>query len=604
MNLKYYFKNLIIWILLVGCANQPALKNHNKSMSLLPIPRQIEYMSGNFNSPINSNNLIVKISPEIIIHPQGYILEISRGKILITAHDKQGAFYAKMTLKQIISQCQNGKLPCLIIIDWPDFENRGVMLDVSRDKVPKMDTLYKLVDMLAEFKINQFQLYTEHTFAYKNHETVWKNASPMTPKQIRELDAYCNKRFIELVPNQNSFSHIDRWLKHPEYNDLAEVPETPHSLNPENPDSIKLLSELYAELLTNFSSKQFNVGCDETAQLGQRGSSNAVAKLGKGRVYLNFLKKIHSEVEKNGKTMQFWCDIVLKYPELVPELPTNIVGLIWGYEANEPYEYRTKIFAEAKIPFYVCPGTAAWNSLLGRTDMMMSNVNIAAKYGLKNGANGFLMTEWGDHGHWQTLPIALPGFAYAAAISWDYEKNKNLDLPLALDTFIFQDKAGITGKVISELGKTYNIALTKKYRYLPTPVLFLYYHRQDTDLKDEFMQPDFAKKLQKSIDKIEEITAELDNTEMTCKDGDLIIEEIKINAAIAKHSYKMGIARIETQSTKIADIPKERRKVLAEELEKIIPVYRRIWLERNRKGGLKDSTIDFDNLLKIYKINK
>ena len=125
-----------------------------------------------------------------------------------------------------------------------------------------------------------------------------------------------------------------------------------------------------------------------------------------------------------------------------------------------------------------------------------------------------------------------------------------------------------------------------------------------SDLKDEFMQPDFAKKLQKSIDKIDEITAELDNAEMTCGDGDLIIEEIKINAAIAKHSYKMGIARIETQSTKIADIPYERRKILAKELEKIIPEYREIWLRRNREGGLKDSTADFDNLLKIYKINK
>jgi len=600
MKLNYLILSLIALYLLVGCANQSALKDHNKSMILLPIPRQIEYKPGNFDLPINSKNLIVKISPEKILHPQGYNLEISPKKILITAHDAPGAFYAKMTLRQILRQSPNGKLPCIIINDYSDFENRGVMLDISRDKVPTMDTLYKLIDKLAELKINQFQLYTEHTFAYKNHKTVWKDASPMTPKQIRELDSFCKERFIELVPNQNSFAHFERWLKHPEYKKLAEIPEVPSCLNPENPDSIKLISELYAELLPNFSSKQFNVGCDETAQLGEGGSSNAVAKLGKGRVYLNFLKKIHEQVEKNGKTMQFWCDIVLKYPELVPELPTNVIGLIWGYEANEPYKERTKIFADAGIPFYVCPGTAAWNSLLGRTDMMMSNVNIAAKYGLKNGAKGLLMTEWGDHGHWQTLSIAWPGFAYAAAVSWDYEKNKNIDLPRALDTFIFQDKARITGKVISELGKTYNIALTKKYRYLPTPVLFLYYQRQSTDLNDEFMQPAFAKKLQKSIDKIDELAAELDNTKMTCKNGDLIIDEIKINATLAKHAYKLGIARIETQSTKIADIPYEKRKILAHDLEKIIPEYRRIWLKRNREGGLKDSTADFNNLLKIY----
>ncbi len=585
-----------------GCTQQPTLKKQNKSMVLLPIPRQSEYKPGNFNSPINSKNLIVKINPQKILKADGYRLEISPDKILITAHDQPGAFYAQMTLQQIIQQCHSGKLPCVIINDWPDFENRGVMLDVSRDKVPKMETLYKLVDKLAGFKINQFQLYTEHTFAYKNHETVWKNASPMTPEQIHALDDFCKERFIELVPNQNSFSHIDRWLKHPEYNKLAEVPETPHSLNPEDPDSIKLLSELYAELLPNFSSKQFNVGCDETAQLGQRGSSNAVAKLGKGRVYLNFLKKIHREVEKNGKTMQFWCDIVLKYPELVPELPTNIVGLIWGYEANEPYKERTKIFADAGIPFYVCPGTAAWNSLLGRTDMMMSNVNIAAKYGLQNGAKGLLMTEWGDHGHWQTLPIALPGFAYAAALSWDYEKNKNLDLPLALDTFVFQDKAGITGKVISKLGLTYKTSISLKY--LPTPALLFYYYWKGYDEISKHFGSEYIEKFQLSMDEIDVLIAELDNAKMKCDDADLIIEELKINAALAKHAYKLGIAWLETKAPKVADIPYEKRKILAHDLEKIIPEYRKIWLKRNREGRLKDSTADFDNLLKIYKINK
>jgi len=410
----------------------------------------------------------------------------------------------------------------------------------------------------------------------------------------------CINLFIELVPNQNSFSHFDRWLRHPEYNVLAEVSETPHSLDPENPDSIKLICSLYDDLLPNFSSKQFNVGCDETAQLGEGGSSNAVAKLGKGRVYLNFLKKIQNHVQKKGRTMQFWCDIVLKYPELIPELPTNVIGLIWGYEANSPYEARTKKFADAGIAFYVCPGTAAWNSLLGRTDMMRSNVNVAAKYGLQNGAKGLMMTEWGDHGHWQTLPFAYPGFTYAAALSWNFENNKNIDLPLALDTHIFMDENNVVGNIIAELGKVYHIALTK-IRYLPTAVLFLYYYQQEADLKDDYMQPDFVKKLQKSIDKIDVLTAELDNAKMASEDGNLIIDEIKIDAAIAKHSYKMGIARIETQSTKIVDIPYERRKILAKELEKIIPEYRKIWLRRNREGGLKDSTSVFDNLLKIYK---
>ena len=97
------------------------------------------------------------------------------------------------------------------------------MLDISRDKVPTMATLFSLVDLLAELKINQLQLYTEHTFAYRNHPAVWAKASPMTGDEILQLDQYCRERFIELVPNQNSFGHMEQWLKLPQYRDLAEA---------------------------------------------------------------------------------------------------------------------------------------------------------------------------------------------------------------------------------------------------------------------------------------------------------------------------------------------------------------------------------------------
>ena len=116
-------------------------------------------------------------------------------------------------------------LPLLEIDDYPDFPARGVMLDVSRDKVPTMETVYGLVDWLAGLKINQFQLYTEHTFAYRQHPKVWAEATPFTSEDILALDAYCRERFIELVPNQNSFGHMHRWLKHPKYGHLAETHE-------------------------------------------------------------------------------------------------------------------------------------------------------------------------------------------------------------------------------------------------------------------------------------------------------------------------------------------------------------------------------------------
>lgn len=155
---------------------------------------------------------------------QIYQLEIGNDGITIRSAGQPGIWYGVCTLIQIISQAGR-RLPLLSINDSPDFERRGVMLDISRDKVPTMDTLYALIDRLASWKINEVQLYMEHTFAYRGHETVWAKASPLTGQEIMELDQFCQQRYIDLVPNQNSFGHMHRWLRHDRYRPLAEVPE-------------------------------------------------------------------------------------------------------------------------------------------------------------------------------------------------------------------------------------------------------------------------------------------------------------------------------------------------------------------------------------------
>jgi N-acetyl-beta-hexosaminidase len=93
----------------------------------------------------------ITVDPIKIQRPQGYRLIIDANQISIIAHNAAGAFYAAQTLKQICRQRQGmQELACIDINDWPDFANRGVLLDISRDKVPTMKTLSELVDLLSE----------------------------------------------------------------------------------------------------------------------------------------------------------------------------------------------------------------------------------------------------------------------------------------------------------------------------------------------------------------------------------------------------------------------------------------------------------------------
>lgn len=395
-------------------------------------------------------------------NPEGYRLEIAPAGITIEYRDHAGLRAASATLRQLIRE-RGARLPCLLIEDYPDFPRRGVMLDVSRGRVPNLETLLNLVEQLASFKINEFQLYTEHTFAYRHYEPVWQGWGPLTGDDILRLDQRCRELGIDLVPNQNSFGHLRYFLEHPLLKPLAEVPAPyegtggtflryPTTLAPTNHGTMPFLRELFDELLPHFTSSNFNVGCDETWDLGRGQSKAACERLGKGRVYFEFLKKIHREVEKRGKRMMFWGDIILHHPDLIAELPENIVALNWGYEASHPFAKETATFKRSNVPFYVCPGTSTWMTLLGRHENAFANLRAAAEAGAKNGAIGFLNTDWGDGGHPQPLAVSLPLLVLGAGLSWCRKSYKDELLEPVLSRDVYNDPTGHAAKAALALG--------------------------------------------------------------------------------------------------------------------------------------------------------
>ncbi|MBK7956671.1 MAG: beta-N-acetylhexosaminidase [Bacteroidetes bacterium] len=400
------------------------------------------------------------------LQEQAYKIKLEGSQVKITGHKLQGLYYAKQTFHQVLNYFKTEQLDIvnLEIHDWPNFARRGYMLDISRDKVPTMSTIYRIIQNLASWKINEFQLYVEHTYAYKNHETVWKNASPILPEEIQLLDQYCKARFIDLVPNQNSFGHMENWLKHDAYLDLAECPDDCNtvwgmrkrsSLNPTDPRSLQLMQELYAEYLPNFSSPYCNIGCDETVELGLGRSKDSCKEIGQGQVYLNYLNRLNEAVNEHGKRAQFWGDIIESYPKLIPKLPKNMTALVWGYEGDFPFEKKLPKFKKAEIPFYVCPGTSSWRSLIGKNNNAFDNLRNAAIFGMKNKATGYLNTDWGDYGHWQPLSISYPTQLLGAQYAWNYRETAIIHMDAQVNEVFFQDSTGRLSQALLKLGNAY-----------------------------------------------------------------------------------------------------------------------------------------------------
>jgi hexosaminidase len=570
-------------------------------MDLLPKPRSITPGTGVFRLPGTGPDVRVDAAAAGI-PAQGYRLTITSHGVVIEARDGAGAFYGRATLDQLRRLfARTGEIPAMTIDDAPDFPERGVMLDVSRDKVPTMATLYRLVDELASWKINRLQLYMEHTFAYRAHPSVWADASPFTGDEIEALDAYGRERFIELVPNQNSFGHMERWLRLKAYAPLAEVAEPVGdymSLCPIDPRSVELLAGLYDELLPHFASKSVNVGCDETIDLGKGRSREAVERMGRGRVYLDFVKKIHALVTQRGHRMQFWGDIVLEHPELIPELPKDALALEWGYEADHPFDANGAKFAAAGIEHHVVPGTSTWLSLAGRTTNALGNLEAAARSGLAHAASGMLITDWGDFGHWQPLPVSYLGFAYGAAVAWGYEANRGIDVARALDANVFLDGALAMGGIARDLGDVYKDTgvLVKNASVLALLLLF-----PERPLGQGRFAGLTVEGLERAEARATEAVSRLGRTRCDRDDAALVGAELSLAADLMRHACRLGIARLEAQGGAVASIAASSRAALAGDLARLVDEYRRVWRLRNREGGLRESAGRLEKLLAMYR---
>lgn len=593
-----------------------------KNIALLPIPKNVKYGEGEYiinkkgyisidskslfnvavlakesiSENINviigeSNNLpILRFLKNNEIEEQAYILKVELEGMVIEYNSEQGAFYAVMTLIQLIN-CSDS-IPCIKVFDYPDFKTRGYMLDISRNKVPTLNSLLKIVDMIASFKINQLQLYIEgFSFAYQSFENVWSDLTPLTGEELIRLDEYCKERYIDLVPNQNNFGHMESWLVRDEYKHLAECPngfhfgehffQYPRCLNPLDDGSIELVNKMTDDLLPYFSSKYYNVCCDETWDLGQGKCKDIAEKVGSGKLYFDYLLKIYALVKSKGKTMMFWGDIIKQHPDLVRELPKDVIALEWGYDEEHPSEDDCKLFQKAGIPYYVCPGTASWNSMLGRTSQMLKNISLAAKNGFKYGAIGLLNTDWGDEGHWQSISVSYAGIAYGAAMSWGVEDNEDIDLAECLNVHVFKDTSKVMGNYVLDIGNYYKKEV-KAAVNATHAVHILYNPLERHAVADGINSIDFDN----VINFLDDCNLRLNKSNMCCSEADLIYNEFEFGTRLIKHGLNIGKYHVALRENEDAS---SILKNLIGELPVLIKDFQLVWLQRNKIGGMDKS---------------
>jgi hypothetical protein len=396
---------------------------------LFPRPKRFELTGGEVNTILEPSFEITNQAGE------GYRIELQQNALRVTTASC-GKPRAEATIFQIQELlCKKGSLPACVLEDYPTLQTRGFMLDISRGRVPRRAVLEKLVHALWLLKFNQLQLYTEHVFQYRGHERVWRGTGALAPEDIRWLDALCRERGIELVPNQNTFGHMEKWLMYPEYHYIAESPagydhpllgwrKSGGVLRPGN-ESLRFIDKLLEELLPNFSSGQVNIGCDETWELGEGASRSRVEQLGKHFVFAEHLQKLLGLAYTHGKRPQFWADVFMDGEAEAAMNLQKCLPVVWGYEPGHPFPDLLERLEAIGLRALLAPGTGAWNSFGGRWNCASRNIREACAASAAGNCEGILLTSWGDNGHLYPFSVMWPGTVLAGALAWSGEEDSN-----------------------------------------------------------------------------------------------------------------------------------------------------------------------------------
>lgn len=349
---------------------------------------------------------------------EGYALSVTGEGIVLAAGSPAGLFYGVQTLRQLLRPLGSRvEIPGVRIHDWPTMRLRGIMHDTSRCQVPTVETARRIIDFCAQYKLNFYSPYIEHTFAWEGHEDIWQGSGAWSPREYVELCKYARPRHVMVIPQLEAMGHQSNILTKDRYRHMAETDGW--SFAPAVEGTYELLDDLMGQMSRAFPFHPFfGIGCDEVYDLGAGKSRELMEKLGgKGQLFAYHIQRLTQILARYGRRPMMWGDMMLNHPETMGLVPQEVIILDWHY-GDAPEYPSVKRFREAGYEVVVCPALSSWVRIFPDYPNAFGNIQHLYAEGQRNGALGGMTCNWGDWGAENFCAYNWFGWAWAAACSW------------------------------------------------------------------------------------------------------------------------------------------------------------------------------------------
>ncbi|QIZ05579.1 beta-N-acetylhexosaminidase [Priestia megaterium] len=307
------------------------------------------------------------------------------------------------------------------ITENPQFNMSGVMLDASRNAVPTVADLEKLLQHMAVMGLDTLMLYTEDTYEVKEYPYFGYMRGRYTFEELKACDEYAAKLGIDMIPCIQTLGHLREALK---WNYASGFKDTDDILLVDEPQTYEFLESCLKAASEPFRTKRIHIGMDETFQLGlgkyleKHGYEKHIDLMNR------HLQKVIAITDKLGLKPMIWSDMYLPlFAENSPYKDENgsirrdilegipdVELVYWNYYRKEQEVYE-RDFHNHKLlgstPIFA-GGAWTWNGLVPNYGKAIATTEAALAACKQEGISEIFVTLWGDNGAETPFATAYP----------------------------------------------------------------------------------------------------------------------------------------------------------------------------------------------------
>ena len=422
-----------------------------------------------------SSNAIILAVDSTMGHPEGYKLQITPEKVLLTGGSEAGVFYGIQTIHKALPILKDGKvaaaLPAGTVTDFPRFRYRGFMIDVGRHFFP-VSYLKQMIDLMALHNINYFHWHLTEDQGWRieikkypklteigskrdstiiDWETKKFDGKPhsgfYTQDEAREIVRYAADRFITVVPEIDLPGHTTAALaSYPElgctggpYKVLCSFGVFPDVLCAGNDQTLQFTKDVLDEIMDIFPSEYIHIGGDECpksrwekcpkcqAKIKELGIKTLPKHSKENQLQTYFMSELEKEINAHGRCMLGWEEV------LEGGLTPNSTIMSWrgiqgGIEAAR--QHHDVIMTPIQRLYFSNPRINKmtgfeWMNRVYNFEPVPAELTDAEKK-FVIGTQGCIWTEWTADStkmEWQILPR----MAALSEIQWTLPEHKNFE---------------------------------------------------------------------------------------------------------------------------------------------------------------------------------